>query len=171
MLTQASLLLEGRLILQTQTRYRLMPCLFLHHDIFTPFCFWCCCLLLPPHVFFSSLFFPFSFTLLIWQCPLLAPLVRGHPQMVWKCVCVCACVRACVCCVCVCACVCVCVCGQNELEVCTTLPYPHSSFCTMPVLYTSTHTHTRILKPFKDSEPAGLKVDIATDFHAVWLLI
>ena len=24
-----------------------------------------------------------------------------------------------------------------------------------------THTHTRILKPFEDSEPTGLKVDIA----------
>ena len=36
----------------------------------------------------------------------------------------------------------VCVCGWNELEVCTTMAYPHiSSLCTMPVLYTSTHTH------------------------------
>ena len=55
-------------------------------------------------------------------------------------------------------CVCVCVCGWNELEVCTTLAYPHiSSFRTMPVPYTSTRT----LKPFEDSEPTGLKVDIA----------
>ena len=62
-------------------------------------------------------------------------------------VCVCVSVRACVC-----------VCGWNELELCTTLAYPHiSSFCAMPVLYTSTH----ILKPFEDSELTGLKVDIA----------
>ena len=34
-----------------------------------------------------------------------------------------------------CVCVCVCVCGGNELEVWTTLAYPHiSSFRTMPVL-------------------------------------
>ena len=52
----------------------------------------------------------------------------------------------------------VCECGWNELEVCTMLAYPHiSSFCTMPMLYTS----TRILKPFEDSELMGLKVDIA----------
>ena len=60
-------------------------------------------------------------------------------------------------CVCVCMSVCVCVCGRNELEVCTTLAYPHiSSFRTMPH---KLHTHT--LKPFEDSEPTGLKVDIA----------
>ena len=54
--------------------------------------------------------------------------------------------------------VCVCVCGQNELEVCATLAYPPiSSFRPMPELYTSTRT----LKPFEDSEPTGLKVDIA----------
>ena len=28
---------------------------------------------------------------------------------------------------CVCICVCLCVCGRNELEVCTTLAYPHIS--------------------------------------------
>ena len=68
------------------------------------------------------------------QCPLLAPLVHS-PKTVWECV------RAC-------------VCGRNELEVCTTLAYPHiSSFRTMPVLYTSTRT----LKPFQDSEPTGAK--------------
>ena len=62
---------------------------------------------------------------------------------------------------CVRACVCVCVCGRNEPEVCTMLAYPHmSSFHVMPVL-THKHTHTRILKPFDDSEPTGLKVDIA----------
>ena len=58
-----------------------------------------------------------------WQCPLLAPSVHG-PQMVWECVCVC--MRACV---------------RNELEVCTTLAYPHiSSFRTMPS--TGTHPQT-----------------------------
>ena len=60
-----------------------------------------------------------------------------------------------------CVCVCVCVCVWNKLEVCTTLAYPHiSSFRTMPVLHTSTR-HTRVLKPFEDSEPTGLKADIA----------
>ena len=79
------------------------------------------------------------------QCPLLALLVHG-PQMVWECVCVC---------------VCVCVCGRNELEVCTTLAYPHiSSFRTI-LVFTHKHTRSRILKPFEDSEPTGLKVDIA----------
>ena len=29
------------------------------------------------------------------------------------------------------------------------------------------HTHTRILKPFEDSEPTGLKVDIASRFVSV----
>ena len=91
------------------------------------------------------------------------------------CVCVCVCVRACVLacvracvrvCVCMCVsvsvCLCLCVCGRNELEVCTMLAYPHiSSFRVMPV-YTHKHTNTRILKPFGDSEPTGLKVDITT---------
>ena len=44
------------------------------------------------------------------------------------------------------------MCGQNELEVCTTLTYPHIS---------SFRTHTRIFKPSEDSEPSGLKADIA----------
>ena len=58
------------------------------------------------------------------QCPILALSVCG-PQMVWEWVCVCVCV--CIHCVCVFVCVyvCVCVCGWNELEVCTTLTYPH----------------------------------------------
>ena len=56
-----------------------------------------------------------------------------------------------------------CVCGRNELEVCSTLAYPHiSSFCAMPVLYTSTHTHTHPQsKKFEGSGTTGLKVDIA----------
>ena len=59
--------------------------------------------------------------------------------------------------VCVCATVCVCVCGRNELNVYARLAYPHiSSFHAI-----HKHTHTRILKPFEDSEPTGLKVDIA----------
>ena len=37
----------------------------------------------------------------------------------------------------------------------------------MPVLHTSTRTLTRILKPFENSEPTGLKVDIAQELtHA-----
>ena len=104
-------------------------------------------------------------------CPLLALLVRG-PQIVWECVCVCVCV-----CVCpllallVCGpqivWVCVCVCGQNELEVCTMLHIHISVHSVQCQFYTSTHTHTHththtcILKPFEDSEPTGLKVDIA----------
>ena len=44
----------------------------------------------------------------------------------------------------------------NELEMCTTLTYPHiSSFRTMPV-----YTHKHIHIPFVDSEPTGLKVVI-----------
>ena len=59
---------------------------------------------------------------------------------------------------------CVCVCVWNELEVCTTLVYPHiSSFCIMPLLYTN--THECILKPFEDSKPTGLKVNIALFFN------
>ena len=45
--------------------------------------------------------------------------------------------------------VCVGVYGWNELKA-----------CTMPV-YTHKHTHTRILKPFKDRQTTRLKVDIA----------
>ena len=42
-------------------------------------------------------------------------------------VCACAFVRAFVrVCVHACVCVCVCVCGRNELEVCSTLTYPHN---------------------------------------------
>ena len=60
-------------------------------------------------------------------------------------------------CMCVCVCVCVRVCGRNELNVYTTLAYPRiSSFRTI-----YKHAHTRILKPFEDSELTGLKVDIA----------
>ena len=54
------------------------------------------------------------------------------------------------------------VCVRNELEVCTTLAYPHNyefiPYCASAI---HKHTHARILKPFEDSEPTGLKVDIA----------
>ena len=51
----------------------------------------------------------------------------------------------------------VCVCVRNELEVCTTSV--HSILCQY---YIHKYTHTHILKPFEDSEPTGLKVDIAS---------
>ena len=60
-------------------------------------------------------------TLFLGQCPLLSPSVCGL-QMVWECVCDS-----------------VCVCGRNELNVYTTLAYPHiSSFC---AIHKHTHTH------------------------------
>ena len=41
-----------------------------------------------------------------------------------------------------CVCVRVCVCGRNELEVCSTLGYPHiGSFHTVPVPQAHAHTH------------------------------
>ena len=52
------------------------------------------------------------------------------------------------------------MCGWNEFEVCSILAYPHQFI----LYYTSAlhkHTHARILKPFEDSEPVGLKVNIA----------
>ena len=59
---------------------------------------------------------------------------------------------------CVTVCVCVRVCGWNELNAYAMLAYPRiSSFCAM---YTSPHTR-RILKPFEDSKPMGVKVDTA----------
>ena len=57
------------------------------------------------------------------------------------------------------------MCGQNELEVCTMFSVGiiyilvHSVLC--QCIHTSTHTHTRILIPFEDSELTGLKGDIA----------
>ena len=36
----------------------------------------------------------------------------------------------------------------------------------MPVLI-AVHKHTRILKPFENSEPTGLKVDIAGQTHEI----
>ena len=87
---------------------------------------------------------------------------NGMGMCVSVCVSVRACMqtRVCVCvpqCVCMCECALACVCGRNELNVYTMLAYPRiSSFCVI-----HKHTHTRILKPFEDSEPTGLKVDIA----------
>ena len=80
------------------------------------------------------------------QCPLLASSVRG-PQMVWECQWEWECV---------------CVDGMNlKYALRWHIHIIISSFRTMPVLY----THTRILKPFEDSELAGLKVDIAEYAH------
>ena len=56
---------------------------------------------------------------------------------------------------------CVCVDGRNELEVCTTLAYPRYQLIPCYASAMHKHTHTRNLKPFEDSEPTGLKVDIA----------
>ena len=48
-------------------------------------------------------------------------------------------IRTCLC-ACMCVCVCVCVCGRNELEVCSTLGYPHiGSFRTVPVPQAHAH--------------------------------
>ena len=80
---------------------------------------------------------------------------NGMRMCVSHCVCVCVRVRAWVH-VCDSVTVCLCVCGRNELNVYTMLAYPQiSSFSAI-----HKHTHTRILKPFEDSEPTGLKVDI-----------
>ena len=56
--------------------------------------------------------------------------------------------------------VCLCVCGWNELEVCTTLAYIHVSVHSIPC---QCYTHTRILRPFEDSKPTGVKVDTAQE--------
>ena len=79
---------------------------------------------------------------------------------VGMCVSQCACMFMCVC-VTVCVCVCVrtrmCVDGMNLMY---TLRW-HICVSVHSVLYTSTHTHTRVLKPYEDSKPTGVKVDIA----------
>ena len=109
-----------------------------------------------------------------WQCPLLAPLVYS-PQMVWKCVCVdgmnlkyaplwhISTYQFIPCYASVYTPAHVCVCGWNELEVCTTLTYINISVHFM--LCQCIHTNTRILKPFEDSKPTGLKVDIAKRYE------
>ena len=74
------------------------------------------------------------------QCPLLALSVRG-PQVVWKCVCVCV-----------------------RMEWTWSMHYVGTStYQFIPYYASAIHkpTHTHILKPFEDSEPMGLKVDIA----------
>ena len=44
--------------------------------------------------------------------------------------------------------------------------------CYASAIHKHAHTHTRILKPFEDSEPTGLKVDIANKpAHAVSLFL
>ena len=75
-------------------------------------------------------------------------------------------------CVCVCVCVCVraCVDGMNlkyalrwHIHIYQFIPYCASA--------THAHTHTRILRPFEDSDPTGIKVDIApfTKIHSLFL--
>ena len=79
----------------------------------------------------------------------------------------CICVRACVCarlrafvcvraCVSVCVCVCVCVC----VRVCAQVHPVHTHART----HTRTRTHARILIPFEDREPTGLKMDSGRAF-------
>ena len=77
------------------------------------------------------------------------------------CVCVCACVRACVCCVCICVCVvCACVYGMNlKYTLCWHIHISVPTVLCQLVLYTC------ILKPFEDSEPTGLKVDIVETYY------
>ena len=87
-------------------------------------------------------------------------------------VCVCVCVRACVrpcvrACVRACVRVCVCVDGMNlkyalRWQIHISVP---SVLCQC---YTQAHAHTHILKPFEDSEPTGLKVDIA-EVVIIWM--
>ena len=78
----------------------------------------------------------------------------------------CVCVRVTQCgssivnvCVCVCVSVCVCVC-VNGMNL-TYILFWHIHISVHSVLYTS----TCILKPFEDSEPTGLKVDIASLYN------
>ena len=81
----------------------------------------------------------------VGQCLLLV-LSVDSPQIVWECMW---------------------VCGQNELEVCTMLVYPHIS--SVLCIYTQAHTH--ILKPFEDNNLTELKLDSAkgwTDRHLFW---
>ena len=57
-------------------------------------------------------------------------------------------------------CVCVCVCGRNELKYALRW---HIHKSVHSVLYASAiHKHTRILKPFEDSEPTGLRSPSST---------
>ena len=82
------------------------------------------------------------------QCRFLAPLVCS-PQAVSMCVFVCVCMHVFVC-------VCVCVDGMNL----TYMLRWHIHVSVHSVLCTQAHTR-RSLKPSEDSEPMGLKVDIA----------
>ena len=78
------------------------------------------------------------FFLLFWQFPLSAPLVCG-PQMVWECVCV--------------------------YGITWSMHYVCISTYLLIPCYASSihkHMHSHIRKPFEDSEPTRLKVDIAS---------
>ena len=101
------------------------------------------------------------------QCPLLALSTdkwyevlkwyesESESECVWVWGCLCQCVHACVR-VFVCACVC--------MEWTWSIHYVGISTSHFILYYASAihkHTHTRILKPFEDSEQTGLKVDIA----------
>ena len=65
-----------------------------------------------------------------------------------------------------CVCVCVCVCVDEMNMKYALLWYIHRSVhSVLCQCYTHKHMHTRILKPFEDSEPTGLKVDLADPDH------
>ena len=68
-------------------------------------------------------------------------------------------------------CVHVCVCGWNELNIYSTLAYPHIYQFILCYTQAHTHTHTRILKPFEDSEPTGLKVDTAVPYSLNQIIV
>ena len=76
-------------------------------------------------------------------------------------VCVCVCVRACVR-----ACVRVCVEWTWSVHYVGISTYQFIPYYAIAI---HKHTHTRILKPFEDSEPVGLKVEIA--FFKIYCII
>ena len=72
-------------------------------------------------------------------------------------------------------CVCVCVCAWRVyMEWTWSVHYIGIStyqFIPYYAIAVHKHSHTRILKPFEDSEPLGLKVKIASFFKFIVLLL
>ena len=111
-----------------------------------------------------------------WAMSTFSPCRFAVLEMVWECVCACVCVCGVCVCVCMCVCVYVCVCVVCIRVVCIrvvcvcvdemNLKYDlhwhiHISVLSMLCHCRCIHTNTCILKPLKDSEPTGLKADIA----------